>query len=72
LAVERFWWYGMATTETKTTKIGDVIVDIFDSKTQKLIWRGYDSNSLSGSADKNVKNLQKDLSNMFKHFPPSH
>ncbi len=61
---------GLATTTTEVTKVGNVVVDIFDAKTQKLLWRGTDSDDLSSSADKNIQKLQKDIANMFKHFPP--
>jgi hypothetical protein len=61
---------GMATTTTEETKVGSVVVDIFDSHTEKLIWRGHDSDDLSSNVDKNIKKLQKDITDMFKHFPP--
>ena len=60
---------GMSTTTTEVT-VGNVIVDIFDSQTQKLVWRGTDSADLSSNADKNIQKLAKDLNNMFKKFPP--
>jgi hypothetical protein len=62
----------ISTTTTDVTKSGTVIVDIFDSHTQKLIWRGKDSDALSGDPAKNEKKLAKDLTGMLKHFPPSH
>jgi hypothetical protein len=62
---------GLATTTTEVTKVGNVVVDIFDAKSQKLLWRGKDSDDLSSNADKNVQKLQKDINNMFKHFPPT-
>ncbi len=61
---------GISTTNTVTTKVGNVVVDIFESKSQKLLWRGTDSDDLSSNADNNIKKLQKDMANMFKHFPP--
>jgi hypothetical protein len=61
---------GIATTNTIVTKVGDVVGDIFDAKTKNLLRRGTDSNGLSSNTDKNIQNLQKDLQNMFKHFPP--
>jgi hypothetical protein len=45
---------GLATTTTEVTKVGNVVVDIFDAKNQKLLWRGKDSDDLSSNADKNV------------------
>ncbi|HEY4048166.1 MAG TPA: DUF4136 domain-containing protein [Acidobacteriaceae bacterium] len=61
---------GMATTTTETTKVGNVVIDIFDSHAHKLLWRGTDSDDLSSNADKNIQKLTKDINNMFKHFPP--
>jgi len=61
---------GMATTTSEVTKVGNVVVDIFDSSTKKLLWRGKDSDDLSSNGDKNVQKLHKDVDNMFKHFPP--
>ena len=61
---------GMATTTTEVTKVGNIVVDIFDSHTQKLVWRGTDSDDLSSNADKNIQKLAKDLNNMFKKLPP--
>jgi hypothetical protein len=62
---------GMSTTTTDVTKVGTVVVDIFDTQNQKLIWRGNESADLSGQPDRNAKNLAKNLGSMFKHFPAS-
>jgi hypothetical protein len=61
---------GMSTTTTEVTKVGNVVVDVFDGRTQNLLWHGTDSQDLSSNADKNIQKLQKDINNMFKHFPP--
>jgi Domain of unknown function (DUF4136) len=62
--------FGEATTTTDTYKVGTVIVDLFDTKTKQLIWRGSSSDTLSNNSDKNIKNLDKGVDKMFKHFPP--
>lgn len=61
---------GLSTTTTEVTKVGNVIVDIFDANTKKLLWRGSDSGDLSSSSGKNIEKLQKDINSMFKRFPP--
>jgi Domain of unknown function (DUF4136) len=66
----RFGGFGDATTTTETYKVGDLVVDLFDAKTRNLIWRGSSSDTLSNSADKNTKNLDKGVQKMFAHFPP--
>jgi len=61
---------GEATTTTETYKVGTVVVDLFDTKTKQLIWRGSSSETLSNNSDKNIKNLDKGVDKMFKNFPP--
>jgi hypothetical protein len=61
---------GEATTTTETYKVGTVVVDLFDTKTKQLIWRGAASDTLSNNSDKNIKNLDKGVEKMFKNFPP--
>src|ERR1700722_20258189 len=62
--------FGDATTTTETYKVGTVVVDLFDTKTKQLIWRGSTSDTLSNNSDKNIKNLDKGVEKMFKQFPP--
>src|SRR5580658_2724588 len=62
--------FGEATTTTDTYKVGTVVVDLFDTKTKQLIWRGAASDTLSDNSDKNIKNLNESVNKMFKHFPP--
>jgi hypothetical protein len=61
---------GEATTTTETYKVGTVVVDLFDTKTKQLIWRGSSIDTLSNNSDKNIKNLDKGVDKMFKNFPP--
>ena len=61
---------GEATTTTETYKVGTLVVDLFDTKTKQLLWRGTSSDTLSNNSDKNIKNLDKGVEKMFKNFPP--
>jgi hypothetical protein len=61
---------GEATTTTETYKVGTLVVDLFDSSSKKLLWRGSSSDTLSNNSDKNIKNLDKGVEKMFKKFPP--
>jgi hypothetical protein len=67
------WGGGMmdATTTVENTPVGTLVVDIFDQSTKKLIWRGNSSEALSDKPDKNDKKLEKDVTEMFKKFPPT-
>ena len=62
--------FGEATTTTDTYKVGTVVVDLFDTKTKQLIWRGSSSDTLSDNSEKNIRNLDKGVDKMFKQFPP--
>jgi len=61
---------GMATTTVDVTKVGTLVVDVFDTQSKKLLWRGSSTDTLSDKAEKNEKKLEKDVTEMFKHFPP--
>ena len=61
---------GNATTTVDNYKTGTLVVDMFDAKTKKIIWRGSSSDTLSDKSDKNIKNLDKGVQKMFDHFPP--
>src|SRR6202171_4459887 len=63
--------FGDATTTVETYKVGTLVIDLFDAKTEKLIWRSSSSDTLSDNADKNTKNLDKGVNKMFQHFPPA-
>ena len=69
-----WFWHGfgdgLATTTVQETPVGTLMVDIFDSSTKKLIWRGIASDTLSGKPDKDEKKLDKAVAEMFKNFPP--
>jgi hypothetical protein len=61
---------GEATTTEQDYKEGTLVVDIYDAKTQQLIWRGSAEDTLSDKEAKNEKNLDKGVAKMFKGLPP--
>lgn len=65
-------WGGMgtATTTVIPEAVGNLTVDVFDSRTKKLIWRGTSSDTLSAKPEKNDKKLDHAVAEMFDHFPP--
>ncbi|HEY1526600.1 MAG TPA: DUF4136 domain-containing protein [Candidatus Angelobacter sp.] len=68
----RWRWvgFGNATTTTETYKVGTLVVDLFDTQSKALVFRGSSSDTLSNNSDKNIKNLNKGVDKIFKHFPP--
>jgi len=51
-------------------EVGTLVVDMFDTYSKKLIWRGSASDVLTGKPDKDEKRLEKAVEKMFEHFPP--
>ncbi len=68
------WGWGgfgdQATTTVQNERIGTLVVDMYDTNSKQLIWRGVASDTLSEKAEKNEDKLQKTADKMFKDFPP--
>lgn len=71
------WWgggLGAATVETYVE--GTLIVDLYDAKTKKMVWRGVATATASDKPSKNAKKMNKALDKMFEKYPiayqPSH
>jgi hypothetical protein len=65
-----FGGFGESTTTSETYTVGTLVVDLFDAKTNMLVWRGVSSGMLSDKSNKNIKNLNREVQKMFQHFPP--
>ena len=68
-------WYGgpsMSTTTTNTIHIGTVVLDMYDTATKQLVWRGMASKTLDPKAkqEKRQKNIDKAAQKMLKNYPP--
>ena len=69
-------WYGggssMTTGQTSTIYIGQLVLDMYDSGQQDLVWRGVASKTLDAKAkpDKQQKNLTKAVAKLLKNYPP--
>jgi hypothetical protein len=66
----RWGGFGDATTTSETYKVGTLVIDLFDTQSKELVFRGSSSDTLSSNSGKNIKNLDKGVDKMFKHFPP--
>ena len=65
----RFGGFGESTTSLDSYRVGTLFVNMFEGP-QQLIWKATSSTTLTGNPDKNAKKLDKDVHDMFKHFPP--
>ncbi len=60
---------GMGGITPEQNVIGTLIVDLHDTKTQSLIWRGIAQDTLSNNGDKNQKVVGSAVTKMFKQWP---
>jgi uncharacterized protein DUF4136 len=64
--------WGTATTEVIPFVQGTMVVDLFDARTKRLIWRGIATDTISDDPQKNAKKIEKAVEKMFKkNFPPA-
>lgn len=61
---------GASTTVKTENRVGTLVVDIFDSGTQKVVWRGTAKDTLSTEVEVNRRKLQQAVTRLFKGFPP--
>jgi Domain of unknown function (DUF4136) len=64
------WGPGMSTTTVNTVRVGTMVIDVFDAKSKKLVFRGKASDDISDKPEKNAKKIDKAVQKMFKNFPP--
>jgi hypothetical protein len=67
-----FGGMGMASANTSVSDYteGTLLVDIYDTKTKQLIWRGTAVDEIKSKQDKREKQMQKASEKLFKKFPP--
>ena len=65
---------GMGEESTSVTNVRNahLIIDMFDTKTKKLLWRGVSRAELTDKPAVNRKRLYIDIDHMFKAFPPQY
>jgi Domain of unknown function (DUF4136) len=66
----RGWGTGIATTTVENVPVGTLVVDIYDTNSQDLVWRGLAHDQLSDKPEKDTKKLEKAVDKMFEKFPP--
>jgi hypothetical protein len=48
---------------------GTLVVDLYDAKSQSLVWRGIGQNTLNKNGNKNQQMVEKAIQKMFKQWP---
>ena len=60
---------GMGGISPEQSLEATLIVNLYDAKTQSLIWRGIAQNTLNNNGNKNQEMVQKAVEKMFKQWP---
>jgi hypothetical protein len=61
-------WQGFGdAAKADETEVGTLLVDVFDGKSKKLIWRGSSTETLSAKPD--TDRLEQDITYLFRDFP---
>src|SRR5208283_1315028 len=60
---------GMGGLTPEQNVVGTLIVDLYDAKTQNLVWRGIAQNTLNTNGNKNQQMVERAIQKMFKQWP---
>ena len=60
---------GIATTQVHTYVVGTLVIDLFDTHTKQLVFRGWATDALPDDPKKEIKKLNKEIEKLFKKFP---
>ena len=57
-------------SNTYYNKVGTLVVEMADTKSKQLVWRGSVSDTISSKANRNISTLDKAVTKLFKEYPP--
>ena len=58
-----------SSSDTGTYEPGTLVVDVYDAKTKKMVWRGIATGTGSHKPSKNADRIESALATMFKRYP---
>lgn len=61
---------GASTTTVRKYNTGTVVLDMWDAKEKRLVWRGIVSDVVSDNPQKNAGKIMKAAQELFKGYPP--
>ena len=62
-------WGGISTTTVETVPVGTLVMDVYQTGSHHLVWRGMAHDTLSDNPEKNAKKLAKAIDKMLSKFP---
>jgi len=67
---EGWRWVGMDSMTVENIAAGQLLVQIGDARTKRLLWMGTASSTVSGNIDQSIHSIDSDVAQMFRMFPP--
>jgi hypothetical protein len=64
------WGWGGPGAVIYTYLQGTLIVDLYDAKTRKMVWRGVATDTVSDKTSTNTEHIDKAVGKMFDKYPP--
>lgn len=64
------WGGGPAVTRVDQIPVGTLVVDLYDTRTKRLVFRGIAVDDVSSHASTNTRRLNISVDKMFEKFPP--
>ncbi len=61
---------GFGSAQLTDYKVGTIVVDVFETSSKSLLFRGTAGDELSDKSEKNEKKIDKAVGKMLKDFPP--
>ena len=62
---------GTSSTRAVTYQQGTLVIDVWATEADQLVWRGVVSDSLSGNPDRNTTKINQGVARAFENFPPN-
>lgn len=63
------WAMGSVSTTVRTHEVGTLVVDLFDTRTRKAVWRGTAKGTIPSSQERLNDGVQAGIVEMFKQLP---
>ena len=62
--------WGTTTVDVQNISVGTLMLDMVDTPSKQLVWRGIATDSIPSKAEKQEKRIYKAVDKLFRHFPP--
>jgi hypothetical protein len=63
-------YYGYSTTRMVHSRVGTLVLDMYNATTKRQVWRSTSANWLNHSPQRNTRHLRQAIDRMLSNFPP--